>query len=374
VSSKVFERIWNLVIKEFIQAFRQKRTIFFLTITPLVQLMLFGYVATLDVNHVATAVYDLDRTSESRELVRRLESSGYFTVQYRPQSPGEIGDLLDRGKVLCAIQINDGFGKDLQKNVPTQIQVIVDGTDSNTALIAMSYVNVVISGYARDMMKTRDALKTARIDFRPRVWFNTDLRSKNYMVPGVIASIVMLTCLILTSMGIVREREVGTMEQLMVTPIRPMELMLGKTIPVAIIGFFDMALVTTAAFFWFDVPIKGSLILLLLSTSVYLLSVLGIGLFLSTISKTQQQAMMGTFLFFMPAILLSGFTFPIESMPAFFQYITYASPLRYFLVIVRGIFLKGAGFGVLWTQIAALFVIGVVIITFSALRFHKRLT
>lgn len=370
----MFERIWYLVIKEFIQAFRQKRTVFFLTATPLIQLMLFGYVATLDVNHVATAVYDLDRSSESRELVRRLESSGYFTVRYRPQSPREIGDLLDRGKVLCAIQIDHGFGKDLQKNVPTQIQVIVDGTDSNTALIAMSYVNVVMGRYARDMTKPEEALRASRIDFRPRVWFNTDLRSKNYMVPGVIASIVMLTCLILTSMGIVREREVGTMEQLMVTPIRPMELMLGKTIPVAIIGFFDMALVTAAGALWFNVPIKGSLLLLLLSTSVYLLSVLGIGLFLSTISRTQQQAMMGTFLFFMPAILLSGFTFPIESMPAFFQYITYASPLRYFLVIVRGIFLKGAGFGVLWSQLLALFTIGVVIISFSALRFHKRLT
>ncbi len=370
----MFGRIKQLVIKEFIQVFRQKKTIFFLTVTPLIQLMLFGYVATLDVNDVATAVYDLDRTSESRELARRLESSGYFTVRYRPQSPGEIRDLLDRGKVLCALQVNSGFGKNLQKNVPEQVQVIVDGTDSNTALIAMSYVNIVLSTYARDMQKLPGVLRAARVDFRPRIWFNTDLRSKNYMVPGVIASIVMLTCLILTSMGIVREREVGTMEQLMVTPIRPMELMLGKTIPVAMIGFFDMALVTVAGSLWFDVPIKGSPLLLLLSTSVYLLSVLGIGLFLSTISKTQQQAMMGTFLFFMPAILLSGFAFPIESMPAFFQYVTYVSPLRYFLVIVRGIFLKGVGFDVLWTQIAALFVIGAVIITFSALRFHKRLS
>ena len=369
----MFERIKNLVVKEFIHYFRQKRTMFFLIATPLIQIILFGYVATMDVNNVSTALFDLDRSSESRELARRIESSGYFTIKNLPESPAEIRDLIDTGKVLCAIQINRGFGKDLQKGIPTEIQVIVDGTDSNTALIAMSYMNTIIGKYSLDLMGVSMNANLRRLDLRTRVWYNPDLKSRNYMVPGVIALIVMLTCLLLTSMSIVREREVGTMEQLMVTPIRPVELMLGKTIPAAIVGYFDMALVTVFGVFWFSVPINGAILLLVMCTGAYLLSVLGIGLFISTISRTQQQAMTATFFFFQPAILLSGFATPIETMPAAFQYITYLSPLRYFLVIVRGIFLKGVGIDILWPQIVALLVLGTVILTASALRFKKRL-
>jgi ABC-2 type transport system permease protein len=369
----MYERIKQLVIKEFLQTLRQKRTIFFLTVTPIVQLIIFGYVATMDVTNVTTALYDLDRTSESRELVRRIESSGYFTIKYRPESPGDLQDILDRGKALLAIQIDHGFGKDLRTGRVAQVQVIVDGSDSNTALIAMGYANTVVMQFGAAVAAKEVVRLPPGIEFRQRVWYNPTLRSKNYNVPGVIASIIMLTCLILTSMGIVREREVGTMEQLMVTPIGPLELMLGKTIPAGMIGLFDMALVTTVGSLWFQVPIKGSIILLVFSTSVYILSVLGIGLFISTISRTQQQAMMATFFFFMPAILLSGFAFPIENMPLFFQYVTYLSPLRYFLVIVRGIFLKGLSFTVLWPQIAALFGLGASILFLSSLRFKKRL-
>ncbi|OPY64664.1 MAG: Inner membrane transport permease YbhR [Syntrophorhabdus sp. PtaU1.Bin050] len=369
----MFERIKQLVIKEFLHFFREKRTVFFLTVTPLIQILIFGYVATMDVNNVSTAYYDLDRSSESRELARRLESSGYFTIKRAPRSAGEIRGLIDRGEVLCAIQVNRGFGRDLQKGIPTQIQVIVDGTDSNTALIAMSYVTAIIGKYGQDMMAPEIKAGLLKTDFRTRVWYNPDLRSKNYMVPGVIALIVMITCLLLTSMSVVREREIGTMEQLMVTPVRPMELMLGKTIPAAAVGFFDMALVTVFGILLFEVPVKGALPLLVLCTAAYLLSVLGIGLFISTVSKTQQQAMMATFLFFQPAILLSGFATPIETMPQVFQYITYLSPLRYFLVIVRGIFLKGVGIEVLWPQILALVALGVAILAASALRFKKRL-
>ena len=369
----MFERIKNLVIKEFLYYFREKRTVFFLFATPLIQIIIFGYVATMDVNNVSTAFYDLDRSSESRELLRRLESSGYFTVKRMPASPGEIRELIDKGDVLCAIQINRGFGKDIQRGIPTEIQVIVDGTDSNTALIAMNYINTIIGKYSRDMVGAIMNANVWRLDLRNRVWYNPDLKSRNYMVPGVIAVIVMLTCLLLTSMSIVREREVGTMEQLMVTPIRPLELILGKTIPAAIIGYFDMALVTVFGVFWFEVPIHGAVLLLVLCTGAYLLSVLGFGLLISTVSRTQQQAMTATFFFFQPVILLSGFATPIETMPAVFQYITYLSPLRYFLVIVRGIFLKGVGIGILWPQIAALLVLGTVILTISALRFKKRL-
>jgi len=367
------ERIKQLIIKEFLQSFRDKRMIFFIFVTPILQLVLFGYVATFDVNNIKTAFYDLDKSYESRELERRLESSGYFTIGYRPESPGEVRGLLDRGRALCVIQINRDFAKYLKRRIPVEIQVLVDGTDSNTAMIAMGYVNTVIAKYGRDMAGSAITAKLAKTDFRTRVWYNPDLRSRNYMVPGVIALIILLTCLMLTSMAIVREREVGTMEQLMVTPVRPLELILGKTVPFAAVGFFDMTLVTLVGVFWFEIPIKGAFVFLFLCTAVYLLPVLGIGLFISTISKTQQQAMMATFLFFQPSILLSGFATPIENMPEVFQYITYLNPLRYFLVIVRGIFLKGVGLEVLWPEVTALLVLGIAIMGLSTLRFKKRL-
>jgi ABC-2 type transport system permease protein len=369
----MFERIKHLVIKEFIQSLRDRRMRAFLFVTPLIQLFLFGYVATTDVNNVPTAIYDLDRSAQSRELTRRLEASGYFTIRYLPENPEQVRDLLDRGKALCVIQINRGFSKDLKKGVPTQVQVLIDGTDSNTAMIALGYVKAVIGGFSGDMAPKSRSITVSKIDFRTRVWYNPDLRSRNYNVPGVIAIIIMLTCLMLTSMAIVREREVGTMEQLMVTPIRPMELMLGKTIPFAAIGFFDMFLVTLVGILWFAVPIRGTFLFLTLCTGLYLLSALGIGLFISTVSKTQQQAMMASFLFFQPAILLSGFATPIESMPDVFQWLTYLNPLRYFLIILRGIFLKGAGQAELWPQMAALLFLGIAILGVSSLRFKKRI-
>jgi ABC-2 type transport system permease protein len=369
----MFERLKHLVIKEFIQVLRDKKMLFFLLVPPVVQLVIFGYAATFDVNSISTAFYDLDRSVESRELGRRLEASGYFVIKETPTSPKEIADLLDEGKVLCAIQINRGFSKDLKRGMGTQIQVLVDGTDSNTAMIGLSYVNTVIARYAKEHMAPPITPVLSRVDLRTRIWYNPDLKSRNFMVPGVIALIILLTALLVTSMSVVREREVGTMEQLMVTPLKPLELMLGKTIPAAAISFFDMLLVTGAGVFWFAVPIKGAFLLLFLCTGAYLLSVLGIGLFISTISKTQQQAFMATVLFLQPAILLSGFATPIENMPQAFQYLTYLNPLRYFLVIVRGIFLKGAGIDVLWPQVAALVVLGAAILLLSALRFKKRL-
>lgn len=369
----MFERIKHIVIKEFIQLFRDKRSVFFLFVTPIIQLMVFGYVATFDVNSISTAFYDLDQSSESRELERQLTSSGYFAVRYRPTSSEEIADLVHRGKALCAIQINSGYSKDLKRGIPTQIQIIIDGTDSNTAMIAMGYVNTIIARYTQENAVSPIIPIISMVDFRTRVWYNPDLRSRNYMIPGVVALIIMLTCLLVTSMSVVRERETGTMEQLMVTPIKPMELMLGKTIPAAVIGFFDMFFITAVGVFWFNVPIKGELYVLILCTAIYLVPVLSIGLFISTISKTPQQAMMASFFFFQPAILLSGFVTPIENMPQAFQYITYLNPLRYFLVILRNIFLKGVGIEILWPQMVALFSIGVAVLVLSAMRFTKRL-
>jgi ABC-2 type transport system permease protein len=369
----MFERLKHIIVKEFIQALRDKKKRFFLFGPPVVQLFLFGYVATTDVNHIATALYDLDKSQESRELVRRLEASGYFFLQYVPESPSEIQELMDKGKVLCVIQMNKGFGRDVKKGVPTEVQILVDGTDSNTAMVATNYISQIIAKYSQDLAVPTVSTKLSKIEFRPRVWYNPELKSRNYNIPGVIAFIIMITCLMLTSMAVVHEREVGTMEQLMVTPIKPIELILGKTLPFALISFLQMILVATVGVYSFHIPIKGSLSLLVLGTSVYILSVLGIGLFISTITRNQQQALMTTMLFIMPAIMLSGFMFPIENMPKIFQYFTYINPLRYFLIIIRGIFLKGNGFDILWRQMAALLALGLVIITLSSLRFRKRL-
>ena len=375
----MFERIRRVVVKEFIQLFRDRRMKAIVFVIPLMQLIVFGYAVTTDVNDIRTAIYDLDRTAESRELFRRLEASGYFSISYSVQSPAEVQELLDRGKITAAIQVNRGFSADIKRKQQTGIQILVDGTDSNTATVAMDYANRIILKYARDLgtsallISPLPAPVRGGIELNALAWYNPELKSKNYNVPGVIAFVIMLTCLLLTSMAVVREREIGTMEQLMVTPIRPLELILGKTIPFALIGFFDMLLVTAVAFLKFDIPMKGSFALLIAATAVYLLSVLGMGLFISTIAKTQQQALMATFLFYVPAVLLSGFMFPVDNMPEVIQYGTYLNPLRYFLVIIRGIFLKGNGIAVLWPQMAALLVLGLVVMTISSLRFSKRL-
>lgn len=401
-----------MIIKEFIQVFRDRRMVAIVFMTPLMQLLAFGYAVTMDVKNIATAVYDLDKSYESREFVRRLESSGYFNVGYFAESAGQVLELLDRGKITTALRINRGFSSDLKNGRQTEVQILVDGTDSNTATVAVDYANRVVIKYIKDVRNLMplhpdpwppsarpEAVKPVffdtnpstvtlpltagvgegglmgpvKIDLRTRAWFNPELTSKNYNVPGVIAIVIMLTCLLLTSMAVVREREIGTMEQLMVTPLKPIELMLGKTIPFAIIGFFDVFLVTAVAVSWFGIPIKGSLTVLAISTAVYLLSILGTGLFISTLSKTQQQAMMATLLFYVPSVLLSGFMFPIESMPEVVRYSTYINPLRYFLVIIRGIFLKGNGIDILWPQIVSLLLLGFAVMTFSSLRFRKRI-
>lgn len=367
---KSIERIRQMVVKEFIQIFRDKRMKAIVFVLPLLQTMVFGYAVTTDVNNIPTAIYDLDRSLESRELARRFAASGYFRIMATPGSPARLQELLDRATVTVALQINRGFSSDLKRRVPASIQVLADGTDSNTATVALDYANRIIQTYAQELSRVNAPVK---IDVLTRAWYNPELKSKNYNVPGVIAMVIMLTSLLLTSMAVVREREIGTMEQLMVTPLRPAEFILGKTIPFALIAFFDMVLVTGFAVLMFDIPIRGSLYLLPLSTAIYLLSVLGIGLFVSTLAKTLQQALMATFLFYMPAVLLSGFMFPIENMPAIFQYMTYANPLRYFLVIIRGLFLKGNGIAILWPQMAALFTVGITVITLSSLRFRKRL-
>lgn len=368
--SKSTERIKQMVIKEFIQIFRDPRMKAILFVIPLLQTVVFGFAVTTDVNNIPLAVVDRDKSFASRELIRRFEASGYFKLREAPETESRMQELLDRSDVAVAVRIDPGFASDLARRRTATVQVIADGADSNTAVVAISYAAGIIKQYSRDA--SGPALP-GPIDVRSRAWYNPELKSKNYNVPGVIAMVIMLTSLLLTSMAVVREREMGTMEQLMVSPLKPAELILGKTIPFAIIGFFDMILITALGVLVFRIPINGPLALLPFSTAIYLLSVLGLGLFISTIAKTLQQALMATFLFFMPAVLLSGFMFPIENMPAVFQLVTYLNPLRYFLVVIRGIFLKGIGFGILWPQLAALLAIGVVVFFLSSLRFKKRL-
>ena len=331
---------------------------------------------------------DRDRTMESRELYERFRGSGYFQIAATPGSEAEVQSLMDHGAVQGVVGILPGFGGDVKRGRTTSVQVLVDGTNSNTASIVSNYATQVVSQYSSAVMVTQQQSKLVgrtmasggavtlgvpSIEMQSRVWFNPDLRSRNYFVPGVVVNIITLVTLMLTAMAIVREKEIGTMEQLMVTPIRPIELMLGKTLPFALVGLFDTILVTVAALVVFHVPLRGNLLLLLLGSALFLMTTLGAGLFLSTISGTQQQAMMSSFFFFQPAFMLSGFAFPIRNMPEPVQWLTYLNPVRYFMEVVRGIFLKGSGLDVLWPQYVAMTVFGLAILTFSAMRFHKRL-
>jgi ABC-2 type transport system permease protein len=357
-----------------------------LFIPPIMQLIVFGYAANTDIRNISLAIYDLDRSPESREMIERFSSSGYFRITRQAKNPHEISRWMDEGKISAALQIDEGFAREILKRQGTAIQILVDGTDSNTASVVMAYAQRIAAEYSRQVLEKRlnrlldipppmkkPFFRKGGVQVQSRSFFNPNLESRNFYVPGIIALLIMLVTLILTCMAIVREREIGTMEQIIVSPIRPVELILGKTIPFALIGYIDVALVTLVGVFLFEVPIRGSIPLLLLATTLYLLSSLGIGLFISTISRTQQQAMMTMFFFFVPAILLSGFIFPIANMPEGVQYLTYANPLRYFLIIIRGIFLRGSGLEVLWPQMLALAIIGATVFTFSSMRFRKRL-
>jgi ABC-2 type transport system permease protein len=292
-------------------------------------------------------------------------------------SEAEAREVVDASQAKVVMRLNHGFGEIVGSGRTAVVQLILDGSDSNTASIVMGYASAIAASYNQQMLVERISRTTgARFDAEPvsavsSAWFNPNLESRFFFLPGVIAQLVMIVSVILSSMAIVREREIGTMEQIMVTPIGRLEFILGKTIPFAIIGFVDVALVSVVAVFWFQIPLSGSLLTLFLATGLFLLSTLGIGLFISTVSHTQQQAMMTTFFFVMPAILLSGFQFPIANMPPIIQWMTYLDPLRYFLVIIRGVFLKGTGFAVLWPQMAALAALGTGTLALAAGRFKK---
>jgi len=348
-------------------------------ISPIMQLFIFGYAVTTDVRHVATALHDEDRSARSREFAEEFFRSGYFEPRGAIGAPREADALLDAGEVQLVLRIPRGFAADFDANRTARVQLLLDGSDSMTAAIIAGYAGSIVRAYGGRVAAERLERMRARVGPLPgveprlRVWYNPELRSVNYMVPGVLSMILFLVTMLLTALGIVKEREIGTLEQLVVTPIRPRELILGKTLPYVAVGFADMLLILAVAVLWFRVPVAGSVALLFALALLFIVSSLGLGLLASTVSHTQQQAMMVTFFVMLPSIILSGFIFPIENMPAAVRPLTYLIPLRYFLVIVRGIFLKGNGLAELWPQVAALAAFAAVVLNLAVLRFHKRL-
>ena len=375
----MFQKVRYFFVKELIQTLRDKRMRITLIVPPILQLIIFGYAANLDVKHIRTAIRDLDQSVASRDLVGRFGSSRYFDIVSFPNTPQEVKDLINQGDVTVSIEIPADFSKKLKKGDTATVQIILDGTESNTALIGLGYANQILSEFSTQVLLKRlnragmIGFEEAGVDLQHRIWFNPNFESRLFYIPGVIASIAFLIPIILTAQAVVREREIGTLEQIMVTPIRSWELMLGKTLPFALMGLLDVIMIAFIGVFWFEVPLRGNPLVLLSGAVLFLTSSVAIGLFISTICSTQQQAQISTFFFTMPAFTLSGFAFPIENMPEWIQYLTYGNPLRYFLVIIRGVFLKGNGLDILWPQMLALGILGTLMIILSSLRFQKRL-
>ena len=375
----MWKRIRHIIIKEFIQAVRDPRLRIFIILPPLIQLLTYGYAINFDYRQIPTGVWDEAGTSQSRKFLRRFGQNDFFQLAYTIRSPQELTDLINRNKITFALHIPWDFSKKLHAGQTASVQLILDGTDSNAALITSRYANAIIFDYSAGILNQRlNSLGLGQgvsgpLVIEERTWFNPNRISSISFIPGVVAMVVMLVSLQLTALAIVREKEIGTLEQLLVSPIHPLELLLGKTIPFIIISLVDVALVTIIAMYWFEVPFRGNPLVLLLGTILFLFCTVGGGLFISTISATQQQAMMVSVFFFMPAILLSGLVFPIHNMPLAAQIVTYFNPLRYFIVVLQDLFLKGVGLDVLWPQMAAMAGLGVFLLILSVLRFQRRL-
>jgi ABC-2 type transport system permease protein len=365
--------------KEFLQLRRDRWSMFRLVVPLLIQVIVFGYAATFTVNRVTTALLDLDGTQASRALVSRFLSTGRFVLVDFARRQSDITRDIDTGTATLAIVIHSGFAKNLRNGQTAPLQVVVDGTNSNTTLIALGYVSQIVAQFQSE--ETREAWPTeagaaqpsVTIDLRERPWFNAGLEDRWFFIPGVIGTLTLVQVVSLTALAIVREREMGTLEQIMVSPIRSSEFILGKTVPFFLIGLADVALVTTLGVLWFRVPFVGNPAVLLLGVSLFLLAALGLGLLLSTLSRTQQQAFALNFFLINPLFILSGFAFPISAMPKVLQWFTLINPLRYFLIVIRAVFLKGVGMAVLWPEFLALALIASAMLTFSILRFRKSL-
>jgi ABC-2 type transport system permease protein len=374
----MIRRLRHLIWKEFVQVLRDKKLRLFIFLPPIIQLITYGYAINFDIKHVPTAIYDQSHSAESRRLISRFASSEYFAIKYFVHTEEELRRLIDNNQVTMVLRIPYDFARQIKSDQSASVQVVVDATDSNAALIVGRYASTVISDFSLRIMEERlsrlgSVQVKSPVTIEQRAWYNTNLSSQYSFVPGVIAMVVMLVSLMLTALAVVREKEIGTIEQILVSPIRPVEFMLGKTIPFIVISLLDMTVIILVGVFWFEVPLRGSVLVLFLGAITFLFNSVGLGLFISTVSSTQQQAMMAGTFFFTPALLLSGLIFPIPNMPPFFQYLTYLDPLRYFVVVVQGIFLRGDGLAVLWPQMVGMAVLGVTLLTLSVLRFQKRL-
>ena len=376
----MLNRLRQMLIKELIQLFRDPRARFGLFVPSILQVLIYGYAASFELHHVRMAVLNLDHSYESRELVSRFESNGHFELAATLDNRHQISDLIDHGKVTLAIQILPGFAELLRKGQTAPVQVILDGTDSNTALIALGYINEISNGFAQDyahdnlMRKAPSiAVHMPNVQLARRPWYNPNLESQWFFVPGTVGSILFTSCLTLAAFAIVREREVGTLEQVMVSPISRLEFILGKTVPFFLIAVVQATFIVLIGRLWFQVPFRGSYLVFGVGTAVFLLSVLGAALLISTVSSTQQQAMIASFFVITPGITLAGFSFPISAMPIALQYFTYLDPLRFYLVIIRDTFLKGSEARVLAPQIFALVVLATVMLSISVRRFRKSL-
>ncbi|MCL1864242.1 MAG: ABC transporter permease [Spirochaetes bacterium] len=375
--------IKSLIQKEFKQTLRDKRMRFLLFGAPILMLVIFGYAVNTDITDVKMVILDRDKTKESRELISKFTASGYFSFYASVESPDKGIAFLDKGEADMYLHIPIDFRKNLLSGKSTNLQIILDGTDSNRASVIMAYINQMSFDISADYMfkklrttllsRERGGIKLKeQLTLKERILFNPEAVSRNFFLPGMLGLIIAIITMVLTSMSVVKERESGTMDQIIVSPLRSIEFAAGKIIPLAIIGLIEITFISSIAILWFKVPFNGSFLFLLFSSIFYIMCTLAAGLYISTISETQQQAMLSTFLFLMPAYMLSGFIFPIYSMPEIFQYITLLNPIRYFVTIVRGIFLKGVGFSVLWQELLALTILGSGLVFLSVRRFNRR--
>jgi len=372
--------IIQFIKKEFLQFKRDPKMFALMLIAPVVQLTLLGYAANLDVKLVRTIVYDQDRSAASRDFIERFSSSGYFKIEQYVTSYHKITEVIDKGEAILALVIPNDFEKNIYSRRTATVQALLNGSDGNTAGIVAGYSQNIVSDYSQNIILNflnRSGQKFSSVPVispEIRVWYNPELKTRNFMVPGIVGLLLSIITLILTSLAVVKEKEIGTMEQLIVTPLKPYQIIIGKLVPFVLLSFVAVLIILAAMWLIFGIPVKGELWFLFLSSLFYILSTLGLGLFVSTISKTQQQAMMiSIFAVMMPMIFLSGFAFPIENMPKSIQYISYIVPLRYFNEIIRGVILKGLGIADLWFNALLLLLMGIVILFFSSLRFKRRL-
>ncbi len=373
----------QVILKEFLELRQDRKMIPVMIVGPIMQLLALGYAANMDIGNVPLLLVDQDRTLQSRELVERFTGSGSFDLVGAVDNVEAVEPWLVAGRAQVALVIGGGYGEAVLTGATPRVQVIADGSDSNSAVVGLGYASRIVAGVGAELVQARLRRDPAgarilaglgRIELVPRIWYNPDLKSRWFYVPAVLAMVLMLITMMLPSMAIVREKEIGTLEQISVTPLRPWQLVIGKLLPFVVIGIVDLWLITLLARVVFGVPLRGSLAVLTVLTLLYVLCTLGFGLLVSTMVNTQQQAMMfSAFVLMVPMIYLSGLIFPIENMPAAIQQVTYLIPVRYYSNIIRGVFLKGSGFAALWPDALALTAIGTSVLALASLRFRKSL-